>query len=100
MQTKAQNILTEYYLVALVLSQTGCSKHRQILYLEEYIHQRIHLPTSSVHKICNFSVIIHTHIIALISLCVADENGSIQAKFERRSKDRHVRGELSSQSEP
>lgn len=37
MQTKAQNILTEYYLVALVLSQTGRSKHRQILYLEKYI---------------------------------------------------------------
>lgn len=91
MQTKAQNILTEYYLVALVLSQTGCSKHRQILYLE-YIRQRIHLPASSVHKICNSSDIIHTRTITLISLSVVDENGSIQAKFERRNKDRHVRG--------
>lgn len=36
MQTEAQNILTEY-LVALVLFQTACSKHRQILYLEKYV---------------------------------------------------------------
>jgi len=37
-----------------------CSKPRKILYLEEYIYQRIHLLSSSVHKIHNFSVIIHT----------------------------------------
>lgn len=28
--------------------------------------------------------------ITLISLSVVDENGSIQAVFERRNKDRHV----------
>lgn len=69
MQTKAQNILTEYYLVALVLSQTGCSQHRQILYLEEYIHQRIHFPASSVHRICNSSVIIHSYYYIDFLVC-------------------------------
>lgn len=35
------------------------------------------------------------HSITLISLSLLDENGSIQAEFERRNKDMHVWGSKS-----